>query len=566
MLTRSADGRKGSDKSRGYSKISHLFPSIFTFTEYRDPLTMYLAETPVEQHEEERILLVDDNPTNLQVLLQTLSGRGYKLLIAKNGESALRIAVKAKPALVLLDIMMPGMDGYEVCRRLKESTETRNITVIFLSALDDTKDKVRGLETGAVDFISKPFQAEEVIARVQTQLKIHKFEQALSARNRQLEADKARILESMNEGIFGLDRLGQISFANPAASAMTGWSIEQLTGQNLIHLMQGAINGTGTLSGSGSISGPLVPIEVSLNKGVSKTVENGTFLHSDGSPFPVDYSCTPIMENSSPSGAVVVFRDISEKKRQHEALQKALDELESQKEQLTHVSRLSIMGEMAAGFAHEVNQPLTAISNYAQVGRRMLARLELEDDFGLSEAMEKINTQARRAGEIIARIRSFVKKPDHVLGSVDPNRLIQDTYKLAEVDARNNHMEIHLEQEDGLPNVKVDPVQIQQVALNLIRNGMEAMRDMDTRSIGVYVRTERQDENFVKVSVIDRGHGLADDAEERLFTPFYTTKPDGMGIGLTVCHSIIQSHGGRLTFQRYPEGGTIFEFTMPIAD
>ncbi|KEI70484.1 ATP-binding response regulator [Endozoicomonas elysicola] len=521
---------------------------------------MYLAEAPIEQHEEERILLVDDNPTNLQVLLQTLSGRGYKLLIAKNGESALRIAAKAKPALVLLDIMMPGMDGYEVCRRLKESSETRNITVIFLSALDDTKDKVRGLETGAVDFISKPFQAEEVIARVQTQLKIHKLEQALSARNRQLEADKARILESMNEGIFGLDRLGQITFANPASSAMTGWSIEQLTGQNLIQVMQG---GESEVS---NLTGPLAPIEVSLNKGVSKTVENATFLHSDGSPFPVDYSCTPIMENSSPSGAVVVFRDISEKKRQQEALQKALDELESQKEQLTHVSRLSTMGEMAAGFAHEVNQPLTAISNYAQVARRMLARLELEDDLGLSEAMEKINTQARRAGEIIARIRSFVKKPDHVLGSVDPNRLIQDTYKLAEVDARNNHMEIHLEQEDGLPNVKVDPVQIQQVALNLIRNGMEAMRDMDTRSIGVYVRTERQDDNFVKVSVIDRGHGLADDAEEKLFTPFYTTKADGMGIGLTVCHSIIQSHGGRLTFQRHPEGGTIFEFTMPIAD
>ncbi len=514
---------------------------------------MYLADAPTDK-QEERILLVDDNPTNLQVLLQTLSGRGYKLLIAKNGDSALRIAAKAHPALVLLDIMMPGINGYEVCRRLKESTETRDITVIFLSALDDTKDKVRGLETGAVDFISKPFQAEEVIARVQTQLKIHKLEQALSARNRELEADKARILESMNEGIFGLDRLGQIKFANPASSFMTGWSIEELTGKNLIQLMQG------------EVTGPLAPIEVSLHKGVSKTVENASFLHSDGTTFPIDYSCTPIMENGEPNGVVVVFRDISEKKRQQQALQKALDELESQKEQLTHVSRLSTMGEMAAGFAHEVNQPLTAISNYAQVGRRVLAKLQLEEDFGLSEAMEKINTQARRAGEIIARIRSFVKKPDHVLGSVDPNRLIKDTYKLAEVDARNNHIQIHLEQEEGLPDVKVDPVQIQQVALNLIRNAMEAMRDMETSKIGVYVRTERDGENFVKVSVVDRGYGLADDAETKLFTPFYTTKPDGMGIGLTVCHSIIQSHGGRLTFTRNPEGGTIFEFTMPIAD
>ena len=521
---------------------------------------MYQAETPAESAEEaERILLVDDNPTNLQVLLQTLNGRDYKLLIAKNGESALRIAKKAKPALVLLDIMMPGMDGYEVCRQLKENSETFNITVIFLSALDDTKDKVRGLETGAVDFISKPFQAEEVIARVETQLKIHKLERALSARNRELEADKARILESMNEGIFGLDDQGLITFANQAAANMTGWPIERLISSSLIELM--LVNQTDVEN-----SHLLTPIQVSLNKGVTKVVEDGVFRHSSGTPFPVDYSCTPITGDDLPNGAVVVFRDVSEKKRQKKALQNALDELESQKDKLTHVSRLSTMGEMAAGFAHEVNQPLTAISNYAQVARRMLGRLELEDDAGLEEAMSKINTQARRAGDIIARIRSFVKKPDHVLSSVDPGKLIKDTYKLAEVDARNNSLEIHLEQEDNLPMVKVDPVQIQQVALNLIRNGMEAMSDMETRGFGVVVQLKKSGDHFVKVSVIDRGYGLADDAEEKLFTPFYTTKKEGMGIGLTVCHSIIQSHGGKLSFKRHPEGGTIFEFTMPVAD
>ncbi|MGB0360541.1 MAG: response regulator, partial [Endozoicomonas sp.] len=541
-----------SDNSSGYSKIIWLFPSIFTQNKFLDSLTMYQAEAAAEhhdkqqqeerQHEEERILLVDDNPTNLQVLLQTLSGRSYKLLIAKNGESALRIVDKTKPALVLLDIMMPGMDGYEVCRQLKENPETENITIIFLSALDDTKDKVRGLEMGAVDFISKPFQTEEVIARVQTQLKIHRLEQALSARNRQLEAEKARILESMNEGIIGLDSKGRITFINPAASQMTGRLIAQFKGFNLVELMHDK-NADSALQRS-SEKKLLSSIESSLSNGDTRIIENGIFFHSDGTPFPVGYSCTGIMENGKPNGAVVVFRDITEKKRQQEALQKALDELESQKDQLTHVSRLSIMGEMAAGFAHEVNQPLTAISNYAQVGRRMLSRLELADDLGLSEALEKINTQAKRAGDIIARIRSFVKKPDHILDSVDPNRLIKDTYKLAEVDARNNHMEIHLDQEEGLPDVKVDPVQIQQVALNLIRNAMESMQDMDTRSIGVNVRTARADDNFVKVSVIDRGYGLADDAEEKLFTPFYTTKIDGMGIGLTVCHSIIQSHGG----------------------
>jgi len=125
------------------------------------------------QEQPEQILLVDDNTTNLQVLHETLAGLDYKFLIAKNGESALAIAHKAKPSLILLDIMMPGIDGFEVCRQLKADPETGGIPVIFLTALSDTKDKVKGFELGAVDYVSKPFQAEEVIARVNTHLTIN---------------------------------------------------------------------------------------------------------------------------------------------------------------------------------------------------------------------------------------------------------------------------------------------------------------------------------------------------------------------------------------------------------
>ncbi len=145
----------------------------------------------------ERVLLVDDNPTNLQVLFQTLDGRGYKLLIAKSGENALRIAREANPQLVLLDIMMPGMDGYEVCRQLKADTETEETAVIFLSALGETKDKVKGLELGAVDYITKPFQADEVIARVNTHLTIHRLKQSLATRNEQLQAANERMKQDL---------------------------------------------------------------------------------------------------------------------------------------------------------------------------------------------------------------------------------------------------------------------------------------------------------------------------------------------------------------------------------
>jgi sigma-B regulation protein RsbU (phosphoserine phosphatase) len=135
----------------------------------------------------EKILLVDDNPTNLQVLFQTLEGRGYNLLVAKNGETALAIVNKAGPNLVLLDIMMPGMDGHEVCRRLKADPATREIPVIFLSALGDTKDKVQGLDLGAVDYITKPFQPDEVIARVNTHLTIYRLKKEVQAQRDELE-------------------------------------------------------------------------------------------------------------------------------------------------------------------------------------------------------------------------------------------------------------------------------------------------------------------------------------------------------------------------------------------
>jgi sigma-B regulation protein RsbU (phosphoserine phosphatase) len=135
----------------------------------------------------EKILLVDDNATNLQVLFQTLDGRGYNLLVAKNGQTALSIVRKATPNLILLDIMMPEMDGYEVCRRLKDDPATRDIPVIFLSALGDTKDKVQGLDLGAVDYITKPFQPEEVIARVHTHLTIYRLKREVQQQRDELE-------------------------------------------------------------------------------------------------------------------------------------------------------------------------------------------------------------------------------------------------------------------------------------------------------------------------------------------------------------------------------------------
>src|SRR6187551_1836352 len=147
----------------------------------------------------DRILLVDDDATNLDVLRHTLDGRGYRLFVTRSGENAIEVARRVHPVLILLDIVMPGIDGYETCRRLKEDPDTRDAAVIFLSSLDDTKDKVRGLEVGAVDFVSKPFQRDEVVARVNTHLTLQRLRRQLEARNAELARELAVAQELLTD-------------------------------------------------------------------------------------------------------------------------------------------------------------------------------------------------------------------------------------------------------------------------------------------------------------------------------------------------------------------------------
>jgi two-component system sensor kinase FixL len=502
----------------------------------------------------DQILLVDDNPINLQILYKTLQGCGYKLLIAKNGEAALDIARAAKPSLVLLDVMMPGLDGFEVCQRLKADVQTANITVIFLSALGDSQAKVRGFALGGVDYIAKPFQSDEVVARVRTHIKIHRLESELARRNSELEEENQQILNAIDEGIIGLDRDGRVTVLNPAASSITGWSAGDVIGERLygLHLLQG---------------------ERGMDIGEEQTLPYrsyrlGQSVHSDmeliqrrnGELLPVAINCSARKEG----GAVLVLRDISEWLEHEEALRLTREELESQRQNMAHMERLSTSGEMAAGIAHEVNQPLTAVVNYARVGRRMLDREEF-DRSKLAELLAKLDTQAVRASEVIQRLRSYVKKPDIGRRRTDLNQLVQEVIALAEVDSRISDVSIHFEFEGGLPPVAVDVVQIQQVALNLIRNAMEAMADSPNKHHGVVVQTALEN-GWVCFRVIDRGHGLSEAAEAQLFRPFFTTKANGMGIGLSICQSIVQAHGGEIGCRRNPEGGVTFFCYLPAAE
>ena len=280
------------------------------------------------QTDNSTILLVDDNPTNLQLLFGTLRGLGHKLLVAKSGEDALKVAQWAHPDLILLDILMSGIDGFETCERLKADPETRDIAVIFLSALDDTDDKIKGLSMGAVDYISKPFQAEEVIARVGTHLTIARLRNELAERNRQLEAANQPILDSVGDGIYGLDLEGDITFANPAAVQLTGYPKEALIGHSLHELHLYA-----RWDGS-----PYHFIETgiyqTLKQGVAKQSDSDVFWRHSGDHFAVSWTCTPIKRGGEVQGAVIAFRDITQRKRQEHQLREALAEVENLRDRL----------------------------------------------------------------------------------------------------------------------------------------------------------------------------------------------------------------------------------------
>lgn len=499
----------------------------------------------------EQILLVDDNPTNLQILHKTLQGSGYRLLLAHDGDEALELARRTRPSLVLLDIMMPTMDGFEVCQRLKAEPATADIAVIFLSALGDSADKVRGFALGGVDYIAKPFQADEVVARVRTHVKIHRLERELARRNTELEAENQRILHTISEGIIGLDSDGRITAFNPAAAQIIGWPVHDALGERLFSL--GLFDVEPGLEVSEEQTLPYH--SYALGEQADSVME--VIRRRDGGIVSVAMTVTPRPEG----GAVLVLRDISKWMESEEALRLAREQLESQRQHLAHMERLSTVGEMGAGIAHEVNQPLTAVTNYARVARRLALQENLDRE-RLTDVLTKLDTQAVRASEVIQRLRSYLRKPDGGRERVDINRLIQEVIALAEVDSRINDVSIHFEAGTDLHEVWVDPVQMQQVALNLIRNAMEAMVSSRWRQQGVVVATH-QAGDWVYVDVVDRGAGVPDSVAAKLFEPFFSTKAGGMGVGLAICQGIIQDHGGVISVHRNDPDGTTFRCALP---
>jgi len=231
--------------------------------------------------------------------------------------------------------------------------------------------------------------------------------------------------------------------------------------------------------------------------------------------------------------------------------------------ELAHVARLSTFGEMTTTLAHELNQPLGAIANYSQACWRTL-KANTDAPEMLFSALEQITAQARRAGEIVRRLRMFVRKSDGMRRPTDINALVTETLQFIETDTRERRVQLQLDLATALPVVHVDAVQVQQVLLNLIRNAIEAMNGVSRDARTLIICTQLASESSLRLRVRDTGPGLDEVAMQRVFESFYTTKPHGVGMGLSISRSIVETHGGRIWVEAPADGGVEFNFTLPL--
>jgi PAS domain S-box-containing protein len=292
--------------------------------------------------------------------------------------------------------------------------------------------------------------------------------------------------------------------------------------------------------------------------GVAQPYEKEYFA-KDGSRVPVIVGGA--LFAGSQSDGVAFVLDLSEQKRAQQRLEEARRSLYTTQGELARVARLTTMGELAASIAHEVNQPLTAVTNNGSACLRLLANRNLDPEV-LKNALREIVADATRASAVIARIRAFIRKTPTEMSELDINDVIHDVLALAGHEIRKDQVSVDCQLTGTLPRVRADRVQLQQVLLNLVMNGVEAMTGDQPRTLSVQSRTDES--GNVLVAVCDSGTGLGEETDS-LFTPFFTTKANGMGLGLTISRSLIENHGGRLWASANSPRGAVFSFTLPAA-
>ncbi len=343
------------------------------------------------------------------------------------------------------------------------------------------------------------------------------------------------------------DLFGNIEYVNARFTEVTGYTFEEVAGETPRILK----------------SGEMPPEEYqAMWNTIAAGKEWRGEMHNRKKDGQFYWASTSILPITNPNGSVTHFLGISEditERKQAEA------EVQRHRNELAHAGAVNIMGEMATSLAHELNQPLTVISGGAQLCLDKLRSGQNKPD-ELVDAMEQVAEQAERANKIVRRVRNFIQNKEHDRIHIDINETIQDVADLLRSDAREHGAVVKLNLDDALPSVVADPFQIQQVILNLVHNGMEAMREIHSSSRHLTIHTSMLRSGAVEITVHDTGSGVSPDPLEQVFDPFFTTNATGLGMGLAISRSIVEAHGGRLWATSDSKTGTTFHFTLPVAN
>jgi PAS domain S-box-containing protein len=403
-------------------------------------------------------------------------------------------------------------------------------------------------------FASLAYQTLESIEDLKLQVTAReKAEAALRQLASGLEAKIRRLVDANIIGIIVFNIEGQIIEANEAFLHMVGYSREDL--------LSGRVRWTDLTPAEWRDWDERAVAELKAT-GIAQPFQK-EYFRKDGSRVPVLVGGA-MFEGSGNEGVAFVL-DLSEQKRSEEALRRSEEAWQKAQAELAHVSRVATMGELTASIAHEINQPLGAIANNAQAGLRFLATgsENLQD---VKEALSDILKGADRVNGIIVRMRAMAKKAPPEMAQLNFKDIVADVLLCFQYELTRRHVEIELQLSKELPPVLADRVQLQQVLLNLVMNGVEAMNEVPEASRKIWVRAQPSEHNgspAVLISVQDSGRGLKQADADRLFEAFYTTKSHGLGIGLAISRSIVEAHGGRLWLASTAGPGATFQFVLP---
>ncbi len=543
------------------------------------------------------ILVVDDTPANVRLLTDALVKHGYEICSAMSGERALEIVQDFVPDLILLDVMMPEMDGYTVCQRLKERPETHDIPVMFLSAIDNPSDKVRAFQVGGIDYITKPFHLDEVIARVSQQIDRRSLQKRLEQQNfrlhaeiqnyKQLEQRYRSIFDNAIDGMFQSTPEGQFITANASLARMYGYvsveelctSIGDIAEQLYVHPDRRqdfmlAVQRDGEVSD--------FEAQVYCKNGTTLWISETVRSVKDAQNNLIFYEGT--------------VKDITDRKRNTEILRLRSQELEETLVQLRHSQtkllqqeKMSSLGQLVAGMAHEINNPVSFISGnlvYAEQYFEDLVRafheagLETGEDIefvlkDLPVLLKSIRTGADRIRLIVQALKNFSRLDEAEEKQVDIHEGIESTLLLLShrLDATPNRPKVKVIMDLGpLPKVHCFPGLLNQAFMNLMGNAIDAL-DANVANGGykqpkLELRTKLVDPNQIMIWISDNGSGMPTEVQERIFDPFFTTKAvgEGTGMGLAISYQVIvEKHGGQLECISVLGKGTEFVIMLPVS-